>query len=97
MSEPGGERRAIHLLIDGRVQGVGFRWFTRKAARELGLTGKVRNLPDGRVEVHAAGPTESLALLVDRLREGPPASRVTDIQEEELADVPTWQNFDVDH
>lgn len=97
MSGAGEERRAIHLLIDGRVQGVGFRWFARKAARELGLTGKVRNLPDGRVEVHAAGPAESLALLVGRLREGPPASRVTSIQEEELADVPAWESFEVDH
>ena len=97
MSDAGEERRAIHLLIDGRVQGVGFRWFARKAGRELGLTGKVRNLPDGRVEVHAAGPAEGLALLVDRLREGPPASRVTSIQEEELPDVPAWESFDVDH
>lgn len=97
MSDPGEERRAIHLLIDGRVQGVGFRWFARKAGRELGLTGKVRNLPDGRVEVHAAGPAENLALLVDRLREGPPASRVTSIQEEELPNVPAWESFDVDH
>lgn len=95
--EAGGERKAIHLLIDGRVQGVGFRWFARKAARDLGLTGRVRNLHDGRVEVHAAGDPDRLALLVDRLREGPPASRVTSIEEEELPTVPGWESFDVDH
>ena len=91
-----GDRKALHLLIDGRVQGVGYRWFARQAGRELGLTGKVRNLPDGRVEVHAAGDPERLARFVDRLREGPPAARVTEIAEEELATVPGWEGFDID-
>ncbi len=90
------ERRALHLLIDGRVLGVGYRWFARQAGRELGLTGKVRNLPDGRVEVHAAGDPEQLARLLDRLREGPPAARVREIAEEELATVPDWEGFDIE-
>jgi acylphosphatase len=91
------ERKGLHLLIDGRVQGVGYRWFARNAGRELGLTGKVRNLPDGRVEIHAAGDPDKLAELVGRLREGPPAARVQSIAEEELADVPDWKSFDIDH
>ena len=91
-----GERKALHLLIDGRVQGVGYRWFARQAGRELGLTGKVRNLPDGRVEVHAAGDPEQLARFIDRLREGPPAARVTSMAEEELETVPGWEGFDID-
>jgi acylphosphatase len=91
------ERKGLHLLIDGRVQGVGYRWFARNAGRELGLTGKVRNLPDGRVEIHAAGDPEKLAELIGRLREGPPAARVTTIAEEELATVPDWDRFDIDH
>ena len=91
------ERKGLHLLIDGRVQGVGYRWFARNAGRELGLTGKVRNLPDGRVEVHAAGDPDKLAELIGRLREGPPAARVQTIAEEELANVPDWKSFDIDH
>jgi acylphosphatase len=91
-----GDRKALHLLIDGRVQGVGYRWFARQAGRELGLTGKVRNLPDGRVEVHAAGDPEQLVRLLDRLREGPPAARVREIAEEELATVPDWDGFDIE-
>lgn len=91
------ERKGLHLLIDGRVQGVGYRWFARNAGRELGLTGKVRNLPDGRVEIHAAGDPDKLAELIGRLREGPPAARVTTIAEEELATVPDWKSFDIDH
>jgi acylphosphatase len=90
------EPKGLHLLIDGRVQGVGYRWFARTAARELGLHGKVRNLPDGRVEVWVTGDPDQLALFLDRLREGPPAARVTDIVEEELATAPEWDGFDID-
>lgn len=90
------ERKGLHLLIDGKVQGVGYRWFALKTGRGLGLTGRVRNLHDGRVEVHAAGDPDKLAQLIDRLREGPPAARVTDIAEEELATVPDWDGFDID-
>jgi acylphosphatase len=91
------ERKGLRLLIDGRVQGVGYRWFARNAGRELGLTGKVRNLPDGRVEIHAAGDPDKLAELIGRLREGPPAARVQSIAEEELATIPDWDRFDIDH
>lgn len=90
------ERRGLHMLIDGKVQGVGYRWFTRQTGRELGLTGRVRNLRDGRVEVLAAGSPEQLARFIDRLRQGPPASRVREIVEEELATVPDWESFDID-
>lgn len=62
--------------ISGRVQGVGFRWWTVREARRLGLRGTVRNRPDGTVEVHAAGPDAALARLAERLREGPPHARV---------------------
>ena len=91
------ETRALHLVIGGRVQGVGFRWFVRNAARALDLFGRVRNLPDGRVEVRVAGHPDRLATLLDRRREGPPASRVTEIEERELNPVPDWTGFDIDH
>ena len=89
--------RAVRLVLRGRVQGVGFRWFTRHAARDLGVVGRVRNLPDGSVEVHAAADPETLARFVERLREGPPASRITAIDEQELATVPDWDRFDIEH
>jgi acylphosphatase len=88
--------RALQLTIDGRVQGVGFRWFARSVGRELGVTGRVRNLPDGRVEVRAAGDPASLAVFVDRMREGPPAGRVSDIEEKELSPVPAWDGFEIE-
>jgi acylphosphatase len=67
-------------LIEGRVQGVGFRYFTRKAARGLGLAGFVRNLPDGSVEAAAEGAEEALAALERALRQGPPGSRVESVK-----------------
>lgn len=62
--------------VVGRVQGVGFRYWTLRTAERLGLSGSVRNLPDGSVEVQAAGTEESLGRLARALVEGPPASRV---------------------
>ena len=66
--------------ISGRVQGVGFRWFVKTVARDLGLAGWVQNLPDGRVRVVAAGPFEDLITLEAQLREGPPAAIVDNVE-----------------
>lgn len=57
------------VFVRGRVQGVGFRWWTRARALELGLTGHARNLPDGRVEVAAQGPRPAVERLVELLGE----------------------------
>jgi acylphosphatase len=67
---------SLHALIHGRVHGVGFRAHTAFRARELRLRGWVRNLPDGTVEVLAAGERTSLQDLERWLQEGPPAARV---------------------
>ncbi len=74
---PTGSR--LHAFVSGRVQGVCFRDFTARAAREIGLAGVVRNLPDGRVEVVAEGARDRLDELVARLGQGPPGSSVTDV------------------
>jgi len=71
-------------VVRGRVQGVGFRHFTIQAARALGVRGTVRNVPDGTVEVRAAGPAERLEALCERLRRGPPSARVASIDATEL-------------
>jgi acylphosphatase len=69
-------RVARHFLISGRVQGVGFRFFTEAAARREGLHGWVRNLPDGRVEAAAEGEAEALERFERTLRQGPRGARV---------------------
>ena len=71
---------AFQATVAGRVQGVFFRIFVTEHARELGLTGWVRNLPDGSVEVTAEGEKASLEKLVELLRQGPPAASVTDVR-----------------
>jgi acylphosphatase len=58
----------LTATVHGRVQGVGFRWWTRARALELGLVGSATNLPDGRVEVVAEGPQEAVEALLAQLR-----------------------------
>jgi acylphosphatase len=69
----------IHLEVGGRVQGVGFRWFVVDVARELGLSGWVRNRPDGKVEVAACGSAAALAQLEAAVASGPPGAHVQKI------------------
>jgi acylphosphatase len=72
-------RLARRLLVTGRVQGVGFRFFTEAAARREGLHGWVRNLPDGRVEISAEGEVEALERFERSVRHGPPGARVEQV------------------
>jgi acylphosphatase len=74
------DRCRVHVLVKGRVQGVGYRAFTERVAREAGVSGYSRNLPDGDVELEAEGERASLERLIQRLREGPPLARVEDLQ-----------------
>jgi acylphosphatase len=76
---------ARRYFVRGRVQGVGYRWFVERAAAELGLTGYVRNLDDGRVEVYAAGPAEALSALSGMLWNGPRWADVRGVEELEAA------------
>ena len=64
------------FAIQGRVQGVGFRWFTKDAAAREGLTGYVRNLPDGSVEAYAEGEADAVTRFERAIRSGPPGARV---------------------
>ncbi len=68
-----------HFYVSGRVQGVFYRATTEAKARELGLTGWVRNLYDGRVELIACGPADQLAVLERWLWDGPAHAQVTDV------------------
>jgi acylphosphatase len=72
-------------LVRGRVHGVGFRDHTQRLAAALGLTGYVRNLDDGRVEVYAAGSPEKLSELAGALRKGPRLADVRGVEEQEAA------------
>jgi len=73
-------RETRGYVVHGRVQGVGFRWFTQRTGEALGLGGHVRNLPNGRVEVHVHGPVAALADFEAALRRGPVGARVDGVE-----------------
>ena len=85
------ETKRLHAQIEGYVQGVGFRYFTLEQARRLGLTGWVRNLPNGRVEVSAEGSQQDLEEFLRKLYEGPSGAYVRDIRYEYLP--PTGEDY----
>lgn len=86
---------ARRYLVSGRVQGVGFRYFTQDVAEREGLTGTARNLPDGRVEVIAEGDTESLERLELALWRGPSHARVERVEVESVAPTGRRTGFGV--
>ncbi len=77
---PSGDPLLRGYRVHGRVQGVGFRWWTRSMADRLGVGGHVRNLSSGSVEVHAAGRPDVLAKFERLIAEGPPFSQVTSVE-----------------
>ncbi len=66
----------VRVFAGGRVQGVAYRFFAEKYAARLGITGWVRNLADGRVEMLAEGPADEIKTFLERLKEGPGRARV---------------------
>ena len=88
-------RVRARISVSGRVQGVGYRAFTVRAATERGLVGGVRNCEDGRVELEVEGPKDEIVGLIERLKVGPPASRVTDVRVEWVAATGRQTNFAV--
>lgn len=81
MQDSSDDAARLTAWVHGRVQGVGFRWWTRSRALELGLTGSVSNLPDGRVEVIAQGSREQCHRLLAALRGGEAPGRVVRVVE----------------
>ncbi|MCW2273957.1 acylphosphatase [Rhodoblastus acidophilus] len=74
--------KTLHVIVEGRVQGVGFREFVRRAAARLHVTGWVRNSAGGAVEAMINGDAENVAALLREMRAGPPLSAVMDLRTE---------------
>lgn len=79
---PVDEGACLHAWVEGRVQGVGFRYFVQAEAQQLNITGWVRNVDDDRVEVWAEGKQLDLTQLINSLQRGPSAAYVSDVQVE---------------
>jgi acylphosphatase len=88
--------QACRFIVRGRVQGVGFRWFVEREAHILGIAGWVRNNADGSVEVLAMGSRDQLHGLRSRLRAGPRAARVDDVEETETQPVAGLTTFRIE-
>jgi acylphosphatase len=89
-------RVARRFLVSGRVTGVGFRYFTQDVAQREGLTGVVRNLPDGRVEALAEGDADSLTRFEMALRRGPSQARVEHVEIDALPVTGRYLGFSID-
>ncbi len=78
------DKVCIHCFVSGLVQGVWYRASTQEQARKLQLTGWVRNLPDGRVEVMMCGDADKVSEMREWLKIGPPRAKVSDVTHEEV-------------
>lgn len=96
MSLPEQNRATRRYVVRGRVQGVGFRWFVEREARMLAICGWVRNRADGTVEVLAMGTREQLSELHSRLRQGPRAARVDEVEVSETQPVEGLETFRIE-
>ncbi len=89
------EKKTLHAIVEGRVQGVSFRGFTCQEAVNLGLTGWVRNRPDGSVEALFSGEDEAVNRMVTWLHRGSPMSKVDHVHIEEQDVEESFATFDV--
>ena len=90
-------RKAVKTTIMGRVQGVGYRYFASREANLLGLSGYVKNLYDGNVEVFAQGEDESLMRFMDILKQGPRFGGVTSVEVEEFPQSARYTEFTIEY
>lgn len=88
------DTKRLHAIVHGSVQGVSFRYYTTQKARDLGITGWVRNNPDGTVEVIAEGSDDMLNALLDFLHVGSPAANVSRVAHEYLAASGEFYTFE---
>jgi acylphosphatase len=86
-------KTCAHIIVKGLVQGVGFRWFVQREANELGLTGYVKNLYNGDVEVEVEGERGLIEELIRQLRAGNRSSHVTDVHVSWLEYEDKYSNF----
>ena len=87
--------KRLRIIVSGRVQGVGFRWATQKTARQLGVNGYVRNLPNGDVEIVVEGDDTAIDRMISWARKGPAWARVDNLKMDEIAGPAEYTEFGV--
>lgn len=87
-------KKAVEITVRGRVQGVGYRYFALRTARALGIRGFVRNEPDGKsVFIYAEGSPSAVEQFLEKIKEGPPAAIVENVEVTEVTPVEEWEDF----
>ena len=87
--------RRVSARVSGRVQGVGFRYFCRGLAERSGLSGWVKNMPNGEVELEAQGPQESVGKFLEEVKKAFPGARVENLKTDERPPEPGAQGFEI--
>jgi acylphosphatase len=85
----------LQIVVTGKVQGVGYRYFTQMKAVQFGITGWVKNRSDGAVEMVTTGPKENLDLFIEEIRRGNPFSTVDQIEISEISTGEKYQSFTI--
>lgn len=88
---------AVQMLYEGRVQGVGFRYSVKQIAKGFEVTGWVRNLPDGRVEMQVAGEKEELRAFLEAINQSELRAHIRKQNEQMLAQAPLARGFEIKH
>lgn len=87
--------KAVHAVVTGRVQGVSFRYYTRHKARELGVSGWVRNRSDGTVEAMVSGDAPQVERMLEWLEQGSPSASVEEVRTTPVDDPPPAGPFEI--
>ena len=88
--------QAKHIIVHGRVQGVGFRFFVQHVAERLGLCGNVRNCEDGTVEIIVEGNPKRISEFVEQVGKGPPLARVSRLDVHDLHSEGNYSTFEIE-
>ena len=83
----------MYLVISGRVQGVGFRYFVRQKALEMQISGWVKNTPDGKLEIEAEGENQNLDAFIEWMRIGPSRAIIRSFSNSEITPIRNFTNF----
>jgi acylphosphatase len=87
--------KSVYIIVGGRVQGVGFRYSTLNKAEELGITGWVRNISDGKVEIQASGEQQNLNTFIDWMKTGPTRAIIRTFSVSDITPTRTFTQFEI--
>lgn len=89
--------KRVYVKVGGRVQGIGFRWFVRETGASMGVSGWVRNLSDGSVELEAQAEPQKLDRFIDAIKTRHPHARIDDFQTRDLPPRTSESDFEIHH